>query len=44
MTSQQPEMIARIKSAYDRLVAERVSEDGLLDLPAEAVLASGKRP
>ncbi|MFF6995389.1 class I SAM-dependent methyltransferase [Streptomyces sp. NPDC008313] len=42
VTGQTPEMSARIKAAYDRLVAERVAEDGLIDLPAVAVLASGR--
>jgi SAM-dependent methyltransferase len=44
VTGQTPEMFTRIKSAYDRLVAERVADDGLVDLPAVAVLASGRRP
>ncbi|MEU0597475.1 class I SAM-dependent methyltransferase [Streptomyces sp. NPDC006393] len=44
VTGQTPEMFARIKSAYDRLVAERVAEDGLIDLPAVALLASGRCP
>jgi SAM-dependent methyltransferase len=43
VTGQTPEMFARIKSAYDRLAAERVAEDGLIDLPAVALLASGRR-
>jgi SAM-dependent methyltransferase len=43
VTSQPPETLARIKSAYDRLVTERVADDGLIDLPAVAVLASGQR-
>lgn len=43
VTGQTPQMVARIKSAYDRLAAERVAEDGLVDLPAVALLASGRR-
>jgi SAM-dependent methyltransferase len=43
VTGQTPETVARIKSAYDRLVARRVSADGLIDLPARALLASGRR-
>ncbi|WP_030177128.1 class I SAM-dependent methyltransferase [Streptomyces sp. NRRL S-813] len=42
VTGQTPKTFARIKSAYDRLVAERVAEDGLVDLPALALLASGR--
>jgi SAM-dependent methyltransferase len=42
VTGQTPEMLARIKSAYDRLAAERAAEDGLVDLPAVALLASGR--
>lgn len=42
VTGQTPEMFARLKSIYDHLVAERVAEDGLIDLPALAVLASGR--
>ncbi|WP_369186030.1 class I SAM-dependent methyltransferase [Streptomyces sp. Y1] len=42
VTGQTPEVFARIKSAYDRLAAEQVAEDGLLDLPALALLASGR--
>ncbi|MGA5820995.1 class I SAM-dependent methyltransferase [Kitasatospora sp. NPDC094028] len=42
VTGQTPETIARIKSVYDRLAGERVAEDGLLDLPAVALLASGR--
>ncbi len=42
VTGQTPEMFARIKSAYDRLAAGRVAQDGLIDLPAVAVLASGQ--
>ncbi|MFE0459189.1 class I SAM-dependent methyltransferase [Kitasatospora sp. NPDC058965] len=44
VTGQPAEAYARIKSAYDRLAAERVAEDGLLDLPAVALLASGTAP
>ncbi|MFE9428151.1 class I SAM-dependent methyltransferase [Kitasatospora sp. NPDC006697] len=43
VAGQTPEVRARIKSAYDRLAAERVAADGLIDLPAVAVLASGQR-
>lgn len=43
VTGQTPEMFARVKAAYDRLAAERVAEDGLIDLPAVALLASGRR-
>ncbi|GLX47690.1 methyltransferase [Streptomyces hygroscopicus subsp. hygroscopicus] len=43
VTGQTPGTVARIKSAYDRLVGERVAEDGLIDLPAVALLASGRR-
>jgi hypothetical protein len=35
-------MFARVKAAYDRLAAERVAGDGLIDLPAVALLASGR--
>ncbi|MFJ9847333.1 hypothetical protein ACIRYZ_44320 [Kitasatospora sp. NPDC101155] len=42
VTGQTPEMFARIKSAYDRLAAQRVEENGLIDLPAVALLASGR--
>jgi SAM-dependent methyltransferase len=42
VTGQTPEMFTRIKSAYDRLAAERVAQDGLIDLPAVALLASGR--
>lgn len=42
VTGQTPEAFARIKSAYDRLVAERVAEDGFIELPAVALLASGR--
>ncbi|WP_329126602.1 class I SAM-dependent methyltransferase [Streptomyces sp. NBC_01465] len=43
VAGQTPEMFARVKAAYDRLVAERVAEDGLIELPAVALLASGRR-
>ncbi|MEV4557419.1 methyltransferase domain-containing protein [Kitasatospora sp. NPDC049285] len=42
VTGQPPETYVRIKSAYDRLAADRAAEDGLLGLPALAVLASGR--
>jgi SAM-dependent methyltransferase len=41
VTGQTPEMFARVKSAYDRLAAERLAPDGLIALPAVALLASG---
>ena len=41
MSEQTPEMYARVKAAYDRLAAERADGDGLIGLPAVAVLASG---
>ncbi|WP_037604469.1 class I SAM-dependent methyltransferase [Streptacidiphilus rugosus] len=43
VTGQPPATVARIKSAYDRLAAERVAGDGLIDIPALALLASGRR-
>ncbi|MEV8566703.1 class I SAM-dependent methyltransferase [Streptomyces sp. NPDC051322] len=42
VTGQTAEMFARVKSAYDRLAAGRVADDGLLSLPAVALLASGR--
>ncbi|MGF1429835.1 class I SAM-dependent methyltransferase [Kitasatospora sp. LaBMicrA B282] len=43
VTGQPPEVFARTKAAYDRLAAARVAADGLLDLPAVALLAAGRR-
>ncbi|MBP0459325.1 class I SAM-dependent methyltransferase [Streptomyces montanisoli] len=42
LSEQTPEMYARVKAAYDKLAAERLDGDGLIGLPAVAVLASGR--
>ncbi|WP_051839510.1 class I SAM-dependent methyltransferase [Streptomyces sp. NRRL F-5126] len=42
MSEQTPGMYARVKTAYDRLAAGRLGGDGLIGLPAVAVLASGR--
>ncbi|WP_354641732.1 class I SAM-dependent methyltransferase [Kitasatospora camelliae] len=41
--SQSPAMRARIKEEYDRLAGERTAGDGLLELPAVALLATARR-
>jgi hypothetical protein len=41
MRDQQPAMVDRIRSEYDRLTAAYRSADGILALPATALLASG---
>lgn len=43
VTTQPPAVLAEIKRAYDRLVADRVDRDGRLVLEAAAVLAGGTR-
>jgi SAM-dependent methyltransferase len=42
VTSQTPEVIAKIKQEYDRLAADYLDSDGLLRLPTSAVLATGR--
>ncbi|WP_431679812.1 class I SAM-dependent methyltransferase [Kitasatospora sp. KL5] len=43
VAAQSPEGVAEIKRHYDRLTAERAGADGLLAVPAVAVLAVGRR-
>ena len=43
VTSQSPEMIAQVKWHYDRLAADCVGPDGLLELPTVALLAGATR-
>jgi hypothetical protein len=43
VTSQPPDVVARIKRNYDRLAREHVGADGLLAFGATALLASGGR-
>jgi SAM-dependent methyltransferase len=42
ITNQPPEMVAKVKHQYDRLVADRLDRDGVLTLPVTAVLAAGR--
>jgi SAM-dependent methyltransferase len=43
VSRQTPEVFARVKAAYDRLAAETAAEDGRIELPAVALLASAAR-
>lgn len=44
LARQPPEIVARVKEAYERLVAPYATGDGQVALPAHALLASGVRP